>query len=336
MSEWIAAVNPFINEEIANLTPFLNLIGPAENAESIEEWVSAYAKHMRVAYSIHETKALEICRSVLSMGSEAHTRDLISALVPLGVHPGWPFFGIRPRHMLLGFLCHSRSKSQTALDNGIPTMPMFAMQKSASSYSSAVMESIIGSTTAVVSMDHRTAYRPWVQYLAQFPIALHDHMPPHPFNLGELANAGINRVAIQVRDPRQLIVSQVRHSEEFQGNTDMSEESVKKVSRDFARWINGWRVDAPKFGIAVHVVRYEDMVVDGRKFFNSILDFFNAPSIAYENLSRGLERAEEQRTHGGLNYRKGRSDEWRDVLTRQHISEVESVSAAAFEGLYSF
>jgi len=324
---------PVINETNTGITPFLDLVGPTDETAQISELQIKLAKQIARLFQVPIGTATEFCGTVLTMGSTARVRDLIQALVPLGVHAGWPYFGIRPPAALLGFVCNAKQQSLKAIDSGIPAMPVFAMPKSGSSFSSVVLQNALAVQTGVVSLGHLTAYRPWVEYLARYPMVLHDHMQPRPFNLSELARAGVGRVAIQVRDPRQLVISLARHSED-NGGKNMS--AVPQVSRGYANWLRGWRREAAKLGIQVHIVRYEDMVADYSAFFSSILDFFGAPPVVYDNLPKALDRAKEQLSQSRLNYRKGRTDEWKETLTPEQIAQVESLSAVAFEGVYSF
>jgi hypothetical protein len=319
---------------MAGVSDFLDRVGPADSRIDRQQAIVGFAARLQQLYGVDDATAAEVCGCVLASRSMIRTRDLIGALLPLGAHPGWHSFGVQPPPMLLQFLCEVRARSSAASRDGIPPMPIFALAKSASSYSSAVMQDVMRVPAGVVSIDHLVAYEPWAQYVAQFPMPLHDHMPPEPRNLQILLEAGVRRVVVQVRDPRQLVVSAARHATEHGQQGYTSHQSVRRVSTHMARWVDGWRVEAQASGIAVHVVRFEDMVVTGKMTFGEILEFFGAPPLAHDRLPEALAHAEARRPR--LNYRVGRPDEWKEVLTREHISLVETACGAAFGDLYSF
>jgi hypothetical protein len=337
MSDNQALLKPLFDESVMpEIGRFLDMVGPAERDADVEAQAPLFATAMQRHFPIDMPTALRICHSVLNIGREPRTRDLLGALAPLGVHPGWPYFAQQRPRELLGFLADAGARSQIAKQHGMPPMPIFAMSSSGSTYSTNVMGQIMDVPMAVVSLGHVMAYRPWVGYVAQFPIAVHDHLPPCPHNLGELVKAGVKRAVIQVRDPRQFFLSEARQAKMHGGSADLSDDYIRRVSPHIADWVNGWRVDAPALGIAVHVVRYEDLAADSRGFFTSILNFFNAPTAAHDRLNRALERAEDLRSAGGLNYRVGRPDEWKEVLTPGQIAIIGVACAPALAGLYSF
>jgi hypothetical protein len=317
------------------VSQFLDVVGPAAGAIDVERQTSIFATDIQRCFSLDLAAARDVCHRVLEM-PEPSTRALIHALEPLGVQPGWPWFGQQQPQELLRYLCDARTRGETSARAGISTMPVFAMASSGSTYSTLVMGNIMGVPMGVASIGHFMAYRPWVEHLARFPISVHDHMPPHPHNLRTLSEAGIKRVVVQVRDPRQFVVSRAGHARSHGHDLVISDEHVRRVSPHIANWVTGWRFDASAAGIAVHVVRYEDLVAQGAECFSGILDFFDASITARERLPSALENAERSRSAGGVNYRVGRPDEWTEVLTPKQQARIGTACARAFAGLYSF
>ncbi len=125
------------------------------------------------------------------------------------------------------------------------------------------------------------------------------HMPATEFNLRFLEAAGIKRISVQVRDPRDAIISWWHHLEMASAQQQTWQRYVHYatglVSRDYASftveqklrdivqhaypgfqaWMKDWaRVIDSDRRFTVHVLRYEDFVADPRSAIRALLAFF--------------------------------------------------------------
>jgi Sulfotransferase domain len=126
-----------------------------------------------------------------------------------------------------------------------------------------------------------------------------DHAPATERNLHLLAAAGIERIVLMVRDPRDALVSWWRHLERADkrnaaweaahyassglmsaGYHDLTAEEkladlTEKMFPAMQEWLAGWVVvidQDPRF--TIHVVRYEDFVENQRTILRGMYRFF--------------------------------------------------------------
>jgi len=163
--------------------------------------------------------------------------------------------------------------------------------------------------------------------LARGGIVAKEHFGPNPANLAMLADAGIDKLLVHLRDPRQALLSWahfvkndvsmrmlapiwrriVPPSEVL--DRDMDEvidwciDHYLPLLVDFAE---GWRRIAgdETADIRVHCMTFERFVADRSGYLAELLDFYGLASfndIAIEQAST-------------IHWRRGRVDEWREVL----------------------
>ncbi len=164
--------------------------------------------------------------------------------------------------------------------------------------------------------------------LARGGIAAKEHLPPSPHNLEALVRAGIERIVVHVRDPRQATLSWA-HFLEGDVRKRLLAPLWRKTSpaaaffaRPFAeqldwhiahylpiavRFIEDWVAVAETraHGLRVKLLTFETFKTDPDAYFDAFLDFYG--------VDRGLFRrdAEAETVH----LRRGRIDEWREVLS---------------------
>jgi hypothetical protein len=235
------------------------------------------------------------------------------------------------------------SSSRAARDRGIPVTPIFAMPKSASSFVTETLRTLLDVPVGVTSVAHRLGMRPWISFIARFPISLHDHMYPTPGNLALLETAGVGRVALQIRDPSQLVISNIHHAVKVGGDQELLikfrdagpqaalDYMINRMIPGLRNWLLLWRASE----IEVIELKFEDFFVNRYGFFRRLLDFFDVPVQYHSKISGVIDSMEIFARHEGqYNFRLGKLDEWRDVFSRRQLRMIEELSAGAFEKQY--
>ena len=152
-------------------------------------------------------------------------------------------------------------------------------------------------------------------------------------NFATLKEAGIRRLVLHVRDPRQATLSWVHmlrriDDKRFELDRLAYTPAVPKDFRDFdlpdqldwavtnfhpglIQWLTGWIDALPELerDMAVLVTTFEDFVDDPGKYFEAFADFH---SIELDNIDSVLQAHPPASTQ---NFRAGRIDEWREVFT---------------------
>jgi hypothetical protein len=157
-----------------------------------------------------------------------------------------------------------------------------------------------------------------------------------------------DRIVIQVRDPRQALVSKVQYSEylRFSGNFSalldypypdgffqwsIDEKIDWQIDNYYfpadIEWIKGWlEADADQaFPCKIHFSLFEVLVKNPKKFFSEILSFYDLPEDKFIYPQKPEFKSN---TH----LRKGSTDEWMDVLSKEQVQKTnEAIPEAWFE-----
>jgi hypothetical protein len=232
---------------------------------------------------------------------------------------------------------------RAARDRGLPITPIFAMANSASSFVTVALRDLLDVPVGVASVQHRLGMRPWISFIGRFPMSLHDHMYPSSGNLALLETAGIRKIALQLRDPRQLVISNIYHNLKSHGAEDLLskynvggvqavlEYAIGELIPELRDWLLLWRSS----GIEVLELHFEDFIENKHEFFHRILDFFGAPAECYSRLSGTLAGMDTlARNQGHYNFRLGSRDEWRSIFSDRQVRMIEELAAGVFEKPY--
>lgn len=235
----------------------------------------------------------------------------------------------------------TRRRQEAACRRHIPAIMFVAMMKSASEF---IRENIIraldvpeiGLSVGTVPRDKVMPSA--VRQLAKGGAIARSHMSAD--NLPELAANGVERLILHVRDPRQVTVSWVHYMQqisdaEFRWSASIYDPPVPLEFRDWVfeerldwavrnympgqlQWLEDWLFvinSGPP--VPILVSKFEDFVQDQRAFFDRISDFFGVSEIRAPSLRC-------QSAMAMRNFRAGRIDEWRDVLTTRQIRIFEA------------
>lgn len=186
----------------------------------------------------------------------------------------------------------------------------------------------------------------WNQYEVLSPVALgnmtdeggvaYSHAHPDALNL-RILNATLRRVILNVRDPRQVVVSLVHFIDNHVAGNPLYFRAHGLPEGYLARsfewklayhlehtypmlvgWIRGWIdiVDSGSGNTRFLVVQHSEMKADRSAFFRKIYRFYGVPDFNEVDIPS---------EHDGKNhnfFRAGRNDEWREVLSGQQIQRV--------------
>ena len=170
----------------------------------------------------------------------------------------------------------------------------------------------------------------------------HSHIGPEKINLN-LINMCMDKIVINLRDPRQELISIIRNhmeawskdpvrfyqTSDHRPNDYIKFSLVKKVLyeidnggyfKDILNYINGW-LNAEKdsqFLTKILFTVQEDLKKNPKDFFNSILNFYDVDKKYFFNGN------EEYLNIAEYDGRKGPQDEWRHNLPEKVIQEMNN------------
>jgi tetratricopeptide (TPR) repeat protein len=180
---------------------------------------------------------------------------------------------------------------------------------------------------------------------------IQEHIPANPENMLVL-NLCIDRIIVQVRDPRQGLLSflhyvkYLRHTNNIEGVLEarlpenyFSLSLEKQIDWQIEHywiphttyWINSW-IEAqknPLFYPKIMFTTHEQLVADSKAFFETILDFYEIDRSRFKFPEKPVF---EEKTH----MRKGSVDEWKTVLTDKQKEKASSMIPAHFKKLFAW
>lgn len=233
-----------------------------------------------------------------------------------------------------------RTRQDAARARGVPAIMFVAMLKSASEF---IRENLIRALDIpLIDVNIGTVPRDRclpsaVRQLAKGGAISRAHASGN--TLKDLADNGLRRLIVHVRDPRQVTISwlhmmrrlsnaELRYAAymydppvpnafpgwEWQRQLDWA---VENFLPGQIEWLEGWvaALDAAT-EIRVKVSRFEDFRVDQNSFFRELFDFYG--------IERGLLPSfPEQSVPAMRNFRQGEIDEWRSVLAPARLARCD-------------
>ena len=225
-----------------------------------------------------------------------------------------------------------KASRDVAIYNDKPPM-LFAMQTH--SASATIAHELIsgfgiqpGNVTAQLDPFDRVVPS-WARDFARGGLLSGPHMDGVESNLRTLADAGISKIVVHVRDPRATLISNLHHmarqrvahadvaSMPWRIDLDYSAPLTDQVDayvrrgrwrRSALYWLLSW-LDAEKrqdeFGIKIMFTRYDDFMLDKRAMYDSVLRFFDIDP------ARFLFDHAAASTASDLHFREGEIGGWR-------------------------
>ena len=228
----------------------------------------------------------------------------------------------------IGWTLSFGDRQSQAIERELPLMPLVSMPKSASSSFSYLLSDLldipVGRCSYPGSMTGHVIPI-WTNLLAQGGASTHEHFSASPENVSALKAAGIEKIAVQLRDPRQSFHSMMHHQRksmnEMRDSGIASEQELNLIDEDFEiysaqhqdyyneliAWTESW-VRVEKQGtLKVHFVEYKDFVQNKEKALMEICTFFNVPGdlAAIQNIVLSRDG-----NNKWPNFRSGKAEEW--------------------------
>lgn len=241
-----------------------------------------------------------------------------------------------------------RQQQDRAIERGLPPVLINTMLKSGTGYLTKVLTEKFSLPQYFITL--RGSPNDWLlpSYLAQFAkggAVSVQHMDASPDNLDQLAAAGIRKIYLHIRDPRQATVSYLHHLENnlvgdlyalrnwiqpfLPGNyTELSwSQKVDWHARNHVpgliQWLQEWLF------VVEHDSRFEILLIDFNRFrqdeagaINEVLAFFGID----ERISTGDLPDKKNVPH----FRSGQSEEWRSVFTKRQQAIMHALMPAAW------
>ena len=168
------------------------------------------------------------------------------------------------------------------------------------------------------------------------------HTTANQYNLIALSRI-VDRLIVNVRDPRQALLSFVHHRNRSKLNiagvaefviwpnsnknyysVSFQEQIDSEIESGFLplaiKWIEGW-IDASEnqsFYPRILFTKHEDLATNPQAFFESILDFYDLDKSKFKF-------PDPPEFKEGTHNRKGSIDEWREVFTEEQIEKASSM-----------
>jgi len=209
---------------------------------------------------------------------------------------------------------------QSNIDKGLPSVVLVTQPKSGSVSVGGIFNSGFNLPSFAYSLVNLEVMENWARDYVRGGACWVTHLLPKPRNVARLKRAGVSKIIVHVRDPRQSFLSWLHHKsrylDEFPESAQRTlamrskAELLDELFDDYVssiRWIEGW-LDA-EAEITVLFSTFEDFLQDREKFIKRYLEFYGGQA---EHFS--LDRAVTRQAGTDYHFRLGRSDEWRDVF----------------------
>ena len=169
-----------------------------------------------------------------------------------------------------------------------------------------------------------------------------EHLAPTAFNVRALRDAGVDRMVLHLRDPRQVLLSWAYFVRDDIARTPLGPlwrqtcPPADVLKADFSAlldwcvdrylpyvvaFIEGWQAiaDDSDTPLAVHFATFEHFLEAPSDHIGAILDFHETPRTAIGDDANAADG----------HFRRGQRDEWRDVLTAEQKARANAQLSGA-------
>lgn len=244
-------------------------------------------------------------------GMPEEASDLLGKTGLLPAHGGNLLFS---DHQRIGLdLYHQQ---QEAAKRGMASIIITSLPKSGSASLTQSLSEIMGSPVLRLSAGRTTHYwlvQAWVDRFRSGGLLTHDHFHAAPHNLKALKNAGVDRIVVQLRDPRASTLSQVNMNRAqrdsfFRRNPTLTN-AYKEIFLPHVEWLNGW-IEAAENNpwLSIHWVKFQDFSKDPWNVFAKIIEPL-ATSWPMQEIAARIDN--KQGTLVTANFNSGDDNAWR-------------------------
>lgn len=150
----------------------------------------------------------------------------------------------------------------------------------------------------------------------------HDHFLPTKLNIKRLNEVNLNAIVLQLRDPRDFLVS-IFHKIALEEKSKTSPEQVCRTNFAFnfssvAQYLKMWaEFTSNQSSIRILPIWHSDLVNEPVSAISSVLKFFGSPELERKQIYELC--AVENPTPGEYNFRNGVNGLWAEFLTKSEI-----------------
>lgn len=238
-----------------------------------------------------------------------------------------------------------------AIRKGVPPIVFVTIPKSASVYINQKIMQILNIPSMHIIVGRfpaLTIVPSWLKDFSKGGIVTQNHMPSSGHNLHYLKKYGIEKVVVNVRDPRQALLSWVHYIDKlYQADSpnafktdflppdgvrsDSLERRIDWQIDNYLPHLNQWLLDwmdvEESKRMDVLFVQYKQFNGNPGEFYKRIIDFYGV-----QELCAGIP--ETRKTIKGRNdhFRSGKTDEFRSVFSEKQMAKANAViDARIFE-----
>jgi hypothetical protein len=220
---------------------------------------------------------------------------------------------------------------RVAMERGLPSALMVTQNKSASITVGSIFSHGFALPTVLYSLVNIRVVRPWLRDYLNGGACYVTHLLPLPQNIDLFVGAGVKSIIVNVRDPRQWVLSMAAHNRIYArlvlpswresvlgGPQNTIDFVIRELLPDAIAWIDGWLKARER--MTVHFTTFEELIRDREAFLERVLGL-------YDGDTRFFDRAKVFQEQSGIDYhrRLGLIDEWKDVLTREQVAHINSL-----------
>lgn len=225
-------------------------------------------------------------------------------------------------------LCQLRELN---IQRGLPSVAVVAQGKSASVAIGNIFSGGFNLPCFAYSLNTVEVIESWARDFARGGASYTTHLRPYRRNIARLKRAGVSKIVVEVRDPRQRLLSMIHHVVRYDDAAlslkqngfaalpvDEQIEAMMEFYLQSIDWLQGW-IEAEK-ELDVLFSTFEDFVRDRPAFVQRYLDYYGGP-MEYFRLEHAIN------IHEGTNYhfRAGEIDEWKRVFSPERAERLSAI-----------
>jgi len=221
---------------------------------------------------------------------------------------------------------------ESNIAKGLPSIAVLTQGKSASIPVANIFNSGFKLPSFAYSLATLAVIDSFARDFARGGACYSTHLEPTTANVRRLKAAGIDKVIVHVRDPRQSLLSMVHHVTRYPDQMpELARSNFHECPIDeqidcmigfyFSRinWIQGWLEAESELNILFST--FEDFVLDRTAFTRRCLAFYGHE----DNFSCD----DAMNADGDQHFRLGRTDEWREVFPKAKAEFLTSIIPTA-------
>jgi tetratricopeptide (TPR) repeat protein len=235
-----------------------------------------------------------------------------------------------------------QNSRRTAMERGLPSALLVTLAKSASVSVGSIFSTGFELPTVLYSLAQIRVVLPWLQDYLKGGACYVNHLVPSARNVDLLVAGGAPSVIVHVRDPRQWVVAMAGHLRLYQdsvppvmretalgGPENAIAYAIRDMLPDTIAWIDGWVKAREK--LPVNFTTFEDFIRDREEFLDRILSYYGGDRRFFDR-----EKAFAEQPGTDYHRRRGLIDEWKDVLNREQIEQINNLIPNEFWNLFGW